>query len=70
VFAECNADQQRSVLRSFCAKELNVKDISKQIFPVYGGKCFRVRRFTIGLRNFLKDALKSQMMPDKVGEWL
>jgi hypothetical protein len=40
------------------------------MFPVYGGKCFRVKLFTTGLRNSLKDVLKSQMMPDHVRMWL
>jgi hypothetical protein len=31
--------QQRSVVRSLWAKLLNVKDIHKEMFPVYGGKC-------------------------------
>jgi hypothetical protein len=37
---ECTAEEQRSVLRFFLwAKGLNTKDIHKEIFPVYGGKC-------------------------------
>jgi hypothetical protein len=30
---------QRSVLRFLFAKGLNEKDIHKEMFPVYGGKC-------------------------------
>jgi hypothetical protein len=36
---ECITEEQRSVLRFLSEKGLNAKDIHKQIFPVYGGKC-------------------------------
>jgi hypothetical protein len=40
VFEECNAEEQRSVVRFFLwAKGLNEKDIHKEIFPLYNGKC-------------------------------
>jgi hypothetical protein len=48
------------------AKGLNAKDIYKEIFPVYGGKCFHIKRFTAGSINSLKDIQKLQMMPDQV----
>jgi hypothetical protein len=31
--------EQRSVVRFLWAKGLNVKDIHKEMFPVYGDKC-------------------------------
>jgi hypothetical protein len=39
VLEECITEEQRSVVRFLWAKELNAKDIHKQMFPVYGGKC-------------------------------
>jgi hypothetical protein len=36
---ECNAEEQRSVVRFLWAKGLNAKDIHKEMFPVYVGKC-------------------------------
>jgi hypothetical protein len=38
---EFHTEEQRSVARFFFlwAKELNAKDIHKEIFPVYGGNC-------------------------------
>jgi hypothetical protein len=39
VFEECITEEQRSVVRLLWAKEHNTKDIHKQMFPVYGGKC-------------------------------
>jgi hypothetical protein len=40
------------------AKGPNAKDIHKEMFPVYGGKCCRIKGFTTGLRNSLKDVRK------------
>jgi hypothetical protein len=39
VLEECITEEQRSVLRFLWAKELNVKDIHNEMFPVSGGKC-------------------------------
>jgi hypothetical protein len=39
VLEECITEEQRSVLRFLLAKGLNAKDIHKEMFPVYGGKC-------------------------------
>jgi hypothetical protein len=36
---EYNTEEQRSVVRFLWAKGLNAKDIHKDMFPVYGGKC-------------------------------
>jgi hypothetical protein len=36
---KCTVEEQRSVLRFLWANELNAKDIYKEMFPVYGGKC-------------------------------
>jgi hypothetical protein len=33
-------------------KQLNAKDIHKEMFPVYGGKCLSHKRFTTGSRKF------------------
>jgi hypothetical protein len=32
-------EEQRSVVRFLWVKRLNAKDIHKEMFPVYGGKC-------------------------------
>jgi hypothetical protein len=39
VLEECTNEEQRSVVRFLWAKGLNAKDIHKEMFPVYGGKC-------------------------------
>jgi hypothetical protein len=36
---ECTAEEQHSVVSFLWAKGLNAKDIHKEKFPFYGGKC-------------------------------
>jgi hypothetical protein len=35
----CTTEEQHSVVRFLWAKGLNAKDVHKEMFPVYGGKC-------------------------------
>jgi hypothetical protein len=35
----CTTEEQRSVVHFLWAKGLDEKDIHKEMFPVYGGKC-------------------------------
>jgi transposase len=39
VLKECTTEKQRSVVHFLWAKGLNAKDIHKEMFPVYAGKC-------------------------------
>jgi hypothetical protein len=39
VLEECSTEEQRSVLQFLWAKGLSAKDIHKEMFRVYGGKC-------------------------------
>jgi hypothetical protein len=39
VLEECTIKEQCSFVHFLCAKGLNAKDIHKEMFPVYGGKC-------------------------------
>jgi hypothetical protein len=39
VLGDCNTEEQLSVVRFLWSKGLNTKDIHKEMFPVYGGKC-------------------------------
>jgi hypothetical protein len=39
VIEECITKEQCSVVSFLWAKGLNAKDIHKEMFPVYGGKC-------------------------------
>jgi hypothetical protein len=40
---ECTTEEQRSVVRFLLTKVFNAKDIHKEIFPVYVGKCLSRR---------------------------
>jgi hypothetical protein len=39
VLEKCTAEEQRSVVLFLWAKGLNAKNIHREMFPVYGGKC-------------------------------
>jgi hypothetical protein len=43
VFEECTKDKESSVVRFLWARKLNAKDIHKELFPVYGGKCLSLK---------------------------
>jgi hypothetical protein len=67
VLEECTNEEQRSVVNFFLrAKGLNAKDIHKEMFPVYGGKCSSrkavhnwVEKFSEGCTNVTDDARPS-----------
>jgi transposase len=63
VLEECITEEQRSAVSFLWAKGLNVKDIHKEIFPVYGGKCLSrksvhnwLKKFSEGRSKFADDA--------------
>jgi hypothetical protein len=43
VLEEYTTEDQRSVVRILWAKGPNVKDINKEMFPVYGGRCLSLK---------------------------
>jgi hypothetical protein len=42
---ECNTEEQYSVVCFLWAKGLNAKDVHKEDFSVYGGKCLSRKAF-------------------------
>jgi hypothetical protein len=40
---EYSAEEQRSVVLLLWAKVLNAKDVHKEMFPLYGGKCLSLK---------------------------
>jgi hypothetical protein len=53
VLEECTNEEQRSVVRFFLwAKELKAKDIHKEMFPGYGGKCLVRKAVHIWVEKF------------------
>jgi hypothetical protein len=57
-------------LRFLWAKGLNAKDIHKEMFPVYGGKCLLRKVVHKCFEKSLKDVRKSQVMPYQVRKLL
>jgi hypothetical protein len=51
-------------------KDTTQRSFIKKCFLFTVGSVCRVKRFTAGSRNSLKDIRKSQMMPDQVRKWL
>jgi hypothetical protein len=51
-------------------KGLGAKDIHKEIFSVYGGKCLSRKAVHNWVHNSFKDVRKSQIMPEQVWKWL
>jgi hypothetical protein len=39
VLEGCNTKEQRSAVHILWAKGLDTRDLHKEVFPVYGGKC-------------------------------
>jgi hypothetical protein len=50
-------------------KELNAKDIHKEIFSVCGGKCLSRKAVHNWVQIFSRGPSKSQMMPDQMLNW-
>jgi hypothetical protein len=69
--ASCVLPKISILLCIFCGQKDPMQRIFiKKSFPVNGGKCCRIKRFTTGSRNSFKDIQKLQMMPDQVWKWL
>jgi hypothetical protein len=63
VLEKHTSEEHRSVVRFLWAKGLNAKDIHKEMFPVYSGKCLSckaihnwVEKFSQGHSKFADDA--------------
>jgi hypothetical protein len=63
VLEVCTTEEHRSVVRFLWAKCISAKDIQKEMFPVYGGKCLSckavhnwVEKFSEGRSKVADDA--------------
>jgi hypothetical protein len=72
VLEECITENQHSVMRYLWAKGLNAKDIYKEMFSVYGGKCLScktvhnwVKKFSQGLSKVADDARPGSEVTEK-----
>jgi hypothetical protein len=58
VIEEYNTEEQHFVVRFMWAKGLNAKDINKEMFPVYGGKCLSCKVIHHWVKKFSQRRLK------------
>jgi hypothetical protein len=66
---ECTTKEQRSVVRSLWGKGLDAKDIHKEIFPIYGGKCLSHKAVHKGVHKHGKHFVDEDG-ETKVHKWL
>jgi hypothetical protein len=70
VLEACTIEEQRSLLL-FCRQKVSVQRIFiKKYFQFTVGSVYRVKPFTTGSRNSLKDVRMPQIMPNQVLELL
>jgi hypothetical protein len=67
---ECTTEEKQSVLRFSLTVGLNAKLFIKKYFLFTVGSVCRVKRFTTGSINSLKDVRNWQMMPEQVRKCL
>jgi hypothetical protein len=70
VLEEYITEEQRSVVRFLWAKGLNAKDIHKEIFPVYGGKCLSRKVVHIWVEKRGKLFADDEEVEMEVRKWL
>jgi hypothetical protein len=63
-------EEQRSVMRCCGQKDSLQRIFIKKCFLYTVGSICRLKQFTTGLKNSLKDVRNSQMMPNQVQKWL
>jgi hypothetical protein len=57
-------------VRFLWANGISVKDIHKEMFAVYGGKCLSRKVLHNWVEKFSQDIRQSHMMPHQVRKWL
>jgi hypothetical protein len=70
VFKMATVLERSVVLFFFGQKDSMQRIVIRKCFLFTAGSVFRVKRFTTGSRNSLKDVRKSQMLPDQAQKWL
>jgi hypothetical protein len=73
VLEACITVEQRSMVHFVGTKDINAKDIHKEIFPVYGGSICRLKRLTGGSRNCHfcgKSFADDEKIETEVRKWL
>jgi hypothetical protein len=67
---ECATEETRSFVRYLWAKGLNAKDVHKEIFPVYGGKCLSCKAVHNWVEKHGKRFADDEEVETEVRKWL
>jgi hypothetical protein len=70
ILEECSTEEQRSVEHLLWAKEINAKDIHKEMSPVYGGKCLSRKTVQNWVEKFFQGRSKIADDETEVRNWL
>jgi hypothetical protein len=70
VLDECNAEEQRSFMRVLWSGGLSAKDIHKEMFPVYDGKCLSRKAVHNWVEKFSQGRSKVAGNETEVRKWL
>jgi hypothetical protein len=70
VLGVCTTEEHNSVVHFLWAKELNAKDIHKETFPVYGGKCLSRTAVHIWVKKRGKHFADNKEVATEVWKWL
>jgi hypothetical protein len=70
VLQECAIEEQRSVMRFLWSKGLNAKDIHKEMFAVYGGKCSSCKAFHNWVEKHVRIFADDEVVATGLRKWL
>jgi hypothetical protein len=70
VLWECTTKEQRYVVRFLWARGLNTKDIHKEMFPLYGGKCMSSKAVHKWVEKHDKRFADDEGFETEVRKWL
>jgi hypothetical protein len=70
VLEECTTEEKHSVVCFFLAEGLSAKDIHKEMFPVYSGKCFLCKEVLNWVKKFSHRRTKVADDETEVRKWL
>jgi hypothetical protein len=66
VLEDCIAEKQRSVVRFFTGKRTLRKEITKEMFPVFGGKCLSRKAFHRWVEKFSQERYAQPRCPVEI----
>jgi hypothetical protein len=70
VFEDCSTEEQHSAVLSFVGERPNTKNIHKEMFPIYGGKCLSRKAVHNWVEKFSQGCSKLADDETEVRNWL